>query len=270
MQRDLGRAAVVFAALIGLSGVEASAAALHQRNLYNGNADFILDEQNVSCNCQPVSPTNDSSSNVQRRESDWEGLKQDTVYFFGYQFFVIGFLYIMPENVSAWSEDDKKKYSFGKWKNNVIHPVKDQDDHFINYVLHPYWGASYYIRARERQFSTWDAFAYSAALSTFYEYGAEALFEPVSRQDLIVTPVAGSLIGRLVFEKIREGVKRKSEPRNFTDRFLLAATDPLGAANVLADALLGRNAEASVSVDLAPRPGQRAGDYLGLRLAFDW
>lgn len=201
---------------------------------------------------------------------DWEGLKQDTVYFLGYQFVIIGLLYIMPENISSWSEEEKEKYSFGKWKNNVTEPVKDEDDYFINYVLHPYWGAAYYIRARERGYPGWNAFGYSILLSTLYEYGAEALFEPVSAQDLIVTPVAGSLLGRFVFEPLRARIKRKPQPRSFSDKFLLVATDPLGAANHLAEELLGRNAGATLSLDVAPRKSLRADDYVGLRLAFRW
>jgi len=203
-------------------------------------------------------------------ERDWEGLKRDTAYFLGYQFVIIGVLYIMPENISSWSEEEKEKYSFGKWKNNVSSPVKDEDDYFINYVLHPYWGAAYYVRARERGYPAWNAFGYSVLLSTLYEYGAEALFEPVSAQDLIVTPVAGSLLGHFVFQEVRGRIQRKPEPRSVGDRVLLVATDPLGAANALAEELLGGNAEASFSFDLAPRSGQSAGDYVGLRLALRW
>lgn len=201
---------------------------------------------------------------------DWDGLKQDTVYFLGYQFVIIGLLYMMPENISSWSEEEKEKYSFGKWKNNVTEPVKDEDDYFINYVLHPYWGAAYYIRARERGYPGWNAFGYSVMLSTLYEYGAEALFEPVSAQDLIVTPVAGSLLGGFVFEPLRARIKRKPQPRSFSDQFLLVATDPLGAANHLAEELLGRNAGATLSLDVVPRKGLRTEDYVGLRLAFRW
>lgn len=212
----------------------------------------------------------DAAINSPSRVPDWNGLERDTAYFFGLQFFVIGILYIMPENVSSWSKEDKEKYSFGKWRENVSDPVKDEDDHFINYVLHPYWGASYFVRARERGYSEWHAFGYSAALSTVYEYGAEALFEPVSAQDLIVTPVVGSLIGKFLFEDLRDRIKRKREPLGFGDRFLLVATDPLGAATVIADELLGQDAKAHLSVDLTPRGGRRVGEYLGLSLVFRW
>lgn len=201
---------------------------------------------------------------------DWRGIKRDTGYFLAYQFVIIGLLYVMPESISSWSDEDKEKYSFEKWKNNVSEPVKDEDDHFINYVLHPYWGATYYIRARERGYPSWNAFGYSVLLSTLYEYGAEALFEPVSIQDLVVTPVVGSLVGRYLFEMPRARIKAKPGPRSFGDKLILVGTDPLGAANNVVDDLFGPDAGAQLGVDLSPPRGQRPGDYVGLRLSFKW
>ena len=77
-------------------------------------------------------------------------------------------------------------------------PHLDDDKFYLNYMLHPYWGATYYIRGRERRLSRWQSLGYSALLSTLYEFGAEAFFEPVSYQDLIVTPLIGSLLGEYV------------------------------------------------------------------------
>ena len=78
---------------------------------------------------------------------DHDGLRRDTWYFVGVQFATIGILYVMPESVSSWSDEEKDDYSLGKWWDNVRHPKRDTDDHFINYVLHPYCGAAYYVRA---------------------------------------------------------------------------------------------------------------------------
>jgi O-acetylhomoserine/O-acetylserine sulfhydrylase len=50
-------------------------------------------------------------------------------------------------------------------------------------------------RARERGFDERASFWYSFAMSTAYEFGAEALFEQPSIQDLIVTPVGGVILG---------------------------------------------------------------------------
>lgn len=186
---------------------------------------------------------------------DWPGLARDTGYFLGYQFVAIGILYVAPETVSGWSAEDKANYSFDKWKENVRDPVWDQDVWWINYVLHPYWGAAYYVRGRERGLERVSAFWYSALLSTLFEYGAEALFEKPSYQDLLVTPVAGSLIGEYWFAPLRDRIKAKPGRLTAADKTLLFLTDPLGVLNAEADRLFGLNLEWRFSpLDVATMP----------------
>ena len=172
---------------------------------------------------------------------DWRGIKWDTLYFVGYQFVAIGIIYMLPESISGWTDEDKDDYSFSKWVNNVRNPIWDEDEWYVNYILHPYWGAAYYIRARERGFGRMHSFWYSFLLSTLYEYGAEALFEPVSYQDLVVTPVAGALLGEYLFSPLREWVRAKSDQLDWSDKTLLFFTDPLGVVSEGTSRLLGVN-----------------------------
>jgi hypothetical protein len=172
-------------------------------------------------------------------EPDWKGVGRDTAYFLGYQFVVIGLLYISPESISSWSDEDKKKYSFQTWRDNISPPVWDEDKWYINYLLHPYWGGAYYIRGRERGLDGWQAFGYSAFMSALYEYGAEALFEKVSIQDLIFTPLLGSLLGEFVFAPLREHIRSKPGTLDWGDKLLLGLTDPLGIATYETDRLFG-------------------------------
>lgn len=172
-------------------------------------------------------------------QPDWSGIRRDTLYFLGYQFGAVAVLYVAPDDVSGWSEEDKEDYSFDKWKENVSHPVVDNDKWWINYVTHPYWGAAYYTRARERGFDPSQSFWYSVLLSTLFEYGVEAFAEPVSMQDLIVTPLIGSLIGEYLFSPLRERIRAKPGALDWGDKALLFATDPLGVLNAGVDSLLG-------------------------------
>jgi hypothetical protein len=172
---------------------------------------------------------------------DWRGIKWDTFYFVAYQFVAIGILYILPESISGWTQEDKEEYSFSKWVDNVKHPVWDEDEWYVNYILHPYWGAAYYVRARERGFEREHSFWYSFLLSTMYEFGLEALFEPVSYQDLVVTPVAGALLGEFVFTPIRERIRAKSGQLDWSDKTVLILTDPLGFCSEETSRLLGVN-----------------------------
>lgn len=168
---------------------------------------------------------------------DWAGLKRDTWYFVGYQVITVALLQALPEEDTHF---ERSSPNFSKWHDNVSNPVWDKDDYFVNYVLHPYWGAAYYIRGRERGLSRWQSLGYSVLLSTIYEFGAEAMFEPVSYQDLVITPLVGWLLGEYVFEPLRAPIKAKpEEERDALDKTVLVLTDPLGALNALTDRLFG-------------------------------
>mgnify|MGYP002387183363 FL=1 len=173
-------------------------------------------------------------------QMDWDGITRDTAYFLGYQFVVIGVLYVLPESISGWDDETKAEYNLSKWVDNVTNPVvRDGDVWWVNYILHPYWGGTYYIRGRERGLDETQSFLYSTLLSTLYEYGAEALFEPVSIEDLIITPVVGSLVGEYLFTPLREYVRAKPGELSWSDKALLTLTDPLGVVNAATDRLFG-------------------------------
>jgi hypothetical protein len=161
---------------------------------------------------------------------EWRGIKFDTAYFVALQFTAIIVLYLAPEKLSGWTQEDKDSYSFSKWTENVRNPIWDDDEWWVNYILHPYWGATYYIRGRERGFKRSHSFWYSFLLSTLYEFGPEALFEAVSYQDLIVTPVAGYLLGEYLFIPIRERIRAKDR-LYWPDKAVLFITDPLGVVS---------------------------------------
>jgi hypothetical protein len=114
---------------------------------------------------------------------DGAGLWRDTKYFLGYQFGAIAILYAMPESVSGWSSEQKKDYSFSVWWEKTTHPENDSDVFYINYILHPYWGAAYFVRARERGYNNWQSFGYSTLLSSIFEFGIEAMAEEPSKQE---------------------------------------------------------------------------------------
>lgn len=172
-------------------------------------------------------------------QPDWRGVGRDVGYFLGYQFAAIAVLYAAPESISGWDREQKRNYSFEKWRNNISRPVWDDDRWWLNYVLHPYWGGAYYVQARERGLDRPQAFLYSALLSAIFEYGAEALAEPVSAQDLVVTPVAGALVGEYLFTPLRARIRAKEGELNWLDKTLLVVTDPLGVLSAETDRVFG-------------------------------
>lgn len=213
---------------------------------------------------------------------DWDGLKQDTLYFGVTQMAVIGALYISPKSISGWSSEDKDEYSFEKWKSNIRHVVWDTDKWWINYTLHPYWGGAYYVRAAERGYGPAPSFWYSVMLSTMYEFGAEALFEKPSIQDLVFTPGLGFFVGRY-FMSVRDGIQARAlggEALSGTDKAKLFFTDPLGAVNRRINSALGREASFTlvpvVMLDDRAAPATDtasaapAGLFSGVRLHLAW
>lgn len=172
---------------------------------------------------------------------DWEGLKQDTRLFLFYQFFVIGALFVMPDDLSGWSEEAKDTWGLQTYRQNLSHITWDRDKSWINYILHPYWGGTYYVRARNRGYDQRASMWYSVLLSSLYEFGSEALFERASAQDLIVTPLGGYFFGEYMMKaraKVQASMAAKATP-SFYDKTLMIATDPLGWINHKTSRLLG-------------------------------
>jgi hypothetical protein len=193
------------------------------------------------------------AASAERRAPDWDGIWRDTVILAGAQAAAAAVLFVTPESVSNWSREDKKS-TFRQYDNNFANPEVDDDQLYLNYVLHPYWGAAYYIRGRERGLDQASSFVFSALISAMYEFGIECIFENPSIQDLIVTPVAGSLLGAYVFEPWRESIKRKEELRWY-DHAALIATDPIGLLSLGIEKWFG--IESTITVRYSVPPVQR-------------
>lgn len=132
-----------------------------------------------------------------------------------------GVLWMSPEHFSNWDKDAiKEKGWCQSWKDNVkAGPENDDDCFLMNGIMHPWGGAVYYMSARGSGFRWWESFLYSGMLSTFmWEYGFEAFAEVPSWQDLIVTPVAGSLVGECFY--VFKGKIIKNDKRVLNSRFL--------------------------------------------------
>lgn len=216
------------------------------------------------------------------REKNPAGLRRDTAYLLSYQVVTIGILYALPESVSNWSDEQKDSYSLDDWWKNVRNPQWDTDKYYLNYILHPYWGAGYFVRSREHGYDERASFWYSAAMSAAFEFGAEALFEQPSIQDLIVTPVAGAILGEY-FMRVRADIKERhapGEPLPLGDRLVLVLTDPIGAINRQVQSWLGLSGEATFQTYYSPQrmgaarpntqPDIQADWVFGLRVNYRW
>lgn len=133
---------------------------------------------------------------------NYKRLALNTGVLFGAGVLTLGVLQLLPDDATAWNKKEIRQVPFfRRWVNNVKKgPVWDKDNFVFNYILHPYGGAAYYMSARSQGFNVLYSFLYSAAVSTFFwEYGVEAFMEIPSIQDLVLTPVAGVLIGECFY-----------------------------------------------------------------------
>ena len=134
---------------------------------------------------------------------DWDYLMGQTYTILGLSVATVGLMTLLPESITKWDEEDRDISNLGsKWKDNVTSgPTWDRDEHFLNYVMHPYFGGVYYTAARHAGFNEFESFLYSATMSTFFwEYGVEAFAEVPSWQDIFITPFFGAVVGEMMFE----------------------------------------------------------------------
>ena len=115
----------------------------------------------------------------------------------------LGVLQLLPEESTAWNKKELEEIPlFKRWGNHVSDgPVWDGDNWVFNFVLHPYGGAAYYMSARSLGFNMLYSSVYCFCISTiFWEYGIEAFMEIPSIQDLVITPIIGSLLGECFYK----------------------------------------------------------------------
>ena len=152
---------------------------------------------------------------------DPKRLGLNTALYIGGTFVAFAVLWASPESFSGWDKDKiREEGLINQWKENVrTGPIWDQDDWFLNWIMHPYVGAIYYMSARGSGYRWWESFLYSTLMSTFFwEYGVEAFAEIPSWQDLVITPVLGSVVGELFFEA--KGAIIRNDRRILNSKFL--------------------------------------------------
>ena len=120
----------------------------------------------------------------------------------------------LPEDATSWNRAAIQSVPAGRrWVDNIFKkgPEWDHDKFYFNYLLHPYAGAVYFMAARSAGFNFWRSFLYCSIVSNIgWEFGIEAFMERPSYQDLIITPVVGSIIGECFYK-----IKRRLSDNNY-------------------------------------------------------
>lgn len=152
-------------------------------------------------------------ANAERSSLAQRRLFRTTNYVAGMHIFLLFILRALPESVTKWDDEDRN-ISFGeladKWKENAQNgPVMDSDELYLNWIVHPLMGSTYYMLARRDGMDRWGSFWYSVFISTcVWEYGIECFAEEPSTQDLFITPIVGSLVGEF-FLKLTDRIRKR-------------------------------------------------------------
>ncbi len=153
--------------------------------------------------------------------------------FMGLVFFAV--LWHMPEDFTGWDTSKGFGEILDGWHENIkSDPVVDTNHWTVNYIGHPMSGAYEYLFLRNQNFSKLESFGFAVFASTvLWEYGIEATTRVPSIQDLIITPVFGSILGEY-FHKWDQQLKHNDyvlwDSRTF-GRFIHHIINPVEGVN---------------------------------------
>ncbi len=158
----------------------------------------LLSVGRFSAKGTPVSPY-ELPYSLTGRTPDWHRLWLNTSALSGAFVGTLLVLECLPEDATTWNRAELRNVPlYTRWYDHVFKkgPEWDHDKFIFNYVLHPYAGAVYYMGARSCGFNVWQSLLYCTLISNVgWEFGVEAFMERPSYQDLMITPLVGSLIG---------------------------------------------------------------------------
>ena len=103
-------------------------------------------------------------------------------------------------------------------------PVFDKDKEGVNFLGHPYFGMNFYLSQRNYGESPLYSFLFSTLTSTCFEYFIESWSERPSVQDLLITPIVGSILGELVYRATQE---MRKDGLTTGEKIVLTVINPL-------------------------------------------
>jgi len=147
----------------------------------------------------------------------------------GFYLSCMGILLLLPESVSKWEGDFWSEAGENLSQAWTEPPVWDSDHWYLNYIAHPYCGALAYNLMRSQGGGRFESFAFGVIQSCLYEYVVEAVAEQPSIQDLIVTPIAGAILGELIHYAT---VRMRADGRfSLTEKILVTIINPCWVVN---------------------------------------
>jgi hypothetical protein len=158
----------------------------------------------------------------------WKKVGRAELFIGGAELVGITVLILSPKEVTGWSPDWTQDAWHNMRRSLSTLPVWDDNDWQLNYIGHPIAGSLYYNSLRSQHASIFHSFLFAAAQSFIWEYFIEATAEKPSTQDLIVTPVAGAILGESVHQ-LTMNMRRNGF--NFFEKVFVIIFNPLFVMN---------------------------------------
>lgn len=116
-------------------------------------------------------------------------------------------------------------YTLRKLKRTyTLPPVWDQDSISWNYGAHPIMGSFSYLSYRNKKAHWVEALAGTAVNSAIYEYVIAGATQRPSINDMIITPVLGSLLGEGIYQLKKQMLR--NHHLTVLEKIVLTVTDP--------------------------------------------
>jgi hypothetical protein len=125
----------------------------------------------------------------------WKKIGRAELFIGGVELLGMAVLISMPKEVTKWPPNWAADAWYTLKESFSSIPVWDKDDWALNYIGHPVAGSYYYNALRSQNASLFHSFLFGTAQSFIWEFVIEGMAEPPSAQDLIVTPIAGLILG---------------------------------------------------------------------------
>ena len=173
------------------------------------DSEYTASHDSITLNIPPLIPTVNPDTHVTSiyelpysvtgKSYDWHHLWINTATLSSAFVGTLLVLECLPEDATSWNRAELQDVPLTRrWYKHVIKkgPEWDHDKFYFNYILHPYAGAVYFMAARSCGFNAWQSLLYCSLVSNIgWEFGIEAFMERPSYQDMLITPLVGSLIG---------------------------------------------------------------------------
>jgi hypothetical protein len=131
------------------------------------------------------------------------------------------YLYVSEDKL----DNLKEIYTFKNYKKTFsLPPVWDRDSLSWNYGAHPLMGSLSYLSYRNKEAHWAEAFAGAAVNSLIYEYLIAGGTQRPSINDMIITPVLGSLLGEGAYQ-LKKWLMRDHH-LSVMEKIMLTLTDP--------------------------------------------